>query len=182
MTDGLDVGAMMTRKPLIDSPDILARIEGAKDRLRDGHALMRIPVDPTDPDCVLADAELEIKRLRALLSASKPADQRNDCRAHLWALVDIWDDQDNEPEARCYIDGAFKQQIDDARTFLAAFPAASPAAPAQSGEPVYQIEQSNGSWLDVSKVAYQSTEDYRRRIVYAAPQPSQPVEAGEEKS
>ena len=113
----------------------------------------------------------------ALLSASKPADQRNDCRAHLWALVDIWDDQDNEPEARCYIDGAFKQQIDDARTFLAAFPAASPAAPAQSGEPVYQIEQSNGSWLDVSKVAYQSTEDYRRRIVYAAPQPAQTAQS-----
>lgn len=45
-------------------------------------------------------------------------------------------------------------------------------APAKSGEPVYQIEQSNGSWLDVSSDAYESTEDYRRRIVYTAPHPS----------
>ena len=63
-------GDEQARKPIIDSPDILERIKGAKERLRDGHALMRIPVDPTDPDCVLADAELEIERLRAALTSS----------------------------------------------------------------------------------------------------------------
>lgn len=62
-----------TRKPIIDSPDILERIKGAKERLRDGHALMRIPVDATDPDCVLADAEVEIERLRAALASNKDA-------------------------------------------------------------------------------------------------------------
>ncbi|MFM0226165.1 hypothetical protein [Paraburkholderia dipogonis] len=65
--------AQITRSPIISSPDILERIKGAKERLQDGHALMRVPVDPTDPDCVLADAEIEIERLRSLLSASKPA-------------------------------------------------------------------------------------------------------------
>ncbi len=31
---------------------------------------------------------------------------------------------------------------------------------------VYQLEQHNGSWLDVSKDAYDSTEEERRRVVY----------------
>jgi hypothetical protein len=66
-------GDQRARKPIIDSPDILQRIKGAKERLSDGHALMRVPVDPTDPDCVLADAELEIERLRAALASSKAA-------------------------------------------------------------------------------------------------------------
>lgn len=68
----------MDRKPIIGSPDILDRIKGAKQRLQDGHALMRVPVDPTDPDCVLADAELEIERLRELLSVSKLAATQGD--------------------------------------------------------------------------------------------------------
>jgi hypothetical protein len=36
---------------------------------------------------------------------------------------------------------------------------------------VYQLEQSNGSWLDASKDAYDSTEEERRRIVYLAAPP-----------
>jgi len=62
-------------------------------------------------------------------------------------------------------------RIGEARAALA-------AAPAQSGEPIYQIEQHNGSWLDVSEDAYESTEENRRRIVYAAPQPSPSAVAG----
>lgn len=51
------------------------RIESAIDRITSGHALMRVPVDETDPDTVLRDcqtriAELEAERdkLRALLA------------------------------------------------------------------------------------------------------------------
>lgn len=46
-----------------------------------------------------------------------------------------------------------------------------------SGEAVYQLQMHNGSWLDVSLDAYESTEGDRRRIVYAAPQHSADIDA-----
>jgi len=51
------------------------------------------------------------------------------------------------------------------------------AAPAQSGEPVYQIQVKTGStsslWFDVNKEEWERKDpnDFDRRIVYAAPQP-----------
>jgi hypothetical protein len=50
-----------------------------------------------------------------------------------------------------------------------------PAAPAQSGEPIYQIED-KGAWVDVSEVAFTASDlvaKSRKRIVYFAPQPAQ---------
>lgn len=45
----------------------------------------------------------------------------DDWRDQLAALVDIYDDaMNNPPESRTYVDGAFKQQMDEARALLAA--------------------------------------------------------------
>jgi hypothetical protein len=51
------------------------------------------------------------------------------------------------------------------------------AAPLQSGEPIYQ-EWIGSAWVDVDDVQYAGAQMDKRRIVYATPQPSQPVEAG----
>jgi hypothetical protein len=53
--------------------------------------------------------------------------------------------------------------------------AASPAAPAQSGEPVYQARfVGKFAWMDFSKEEWDIRQGslYEKRIVYAAPQPS----------
>jgi hypothetical protein len=128
--------------------------------------------------------EALVDETRALLSASKPAAPvADECRAHLWALVDIWDDQDNEPDARCYVEGAFRQQLDDARTFLAA----SPAAPAQSGEPAaYLYERQESSEFEQALYVTllppdnpEETREYGFTVtpLYAAPQPFQPAQS-----
>ena len=39
------------------------RIESAIDRITSGHALMRVPVDETDPDTVLRDCQTRIAEL-----------------------------------------------------------------------------------------------------------------------
>lgn len=41
------------------------RIAAAVERITHGQAAMRIPVEATDPDVVLADCQREIERLRA---------------------------------------------------------------------------------------------------------------------
>lgn len=67
----------------------------------------------------------QIDRALELLSASKPA------VAHdlLAMLIDVYDDgQNNAPEDRCYVEGTWKEVLSEARSYLAA----SPAAPAQS--------------------------------------------------
>lgn len=45
------------------------RIEAAIERITHGQAAMRVPVEATDPDVVLADCQTEIERLRAGLRA-----------------------------------------------------------------------------------------------------------------
>lgn len=46
-------------------PGLLERVKGAEKRIRDGHGLMRVPADPTDPDLVLAE-------IAALIEGRKP--------------------------------------------------------------------------------------------------------------
>jgi hypothetical protein len=55
--------------------------------------------------------------------------------------------------------------------------AACPAAPAQSGEPIYQREHESGAWIDTTLLGYQCWPEERRRIVYAAPQPAQTAQS-----
>lgn len=55
-----------------DSPhDLLERIESAMQRIKDGQAPMRIPIDRTDPDVVLAHCSMEIKRLNQRLGEAE---------------------------------------------------------------------------------------------------------------
>jgi len=56
--------------PLIKSPDIVERLDGALKRFTDRDFSMRVPVDPTDIDVALSDAKVEIINLRAELEAS----------------------------------------------------------------------------------------------------------------
>jgi len=62
--------------PLIKSPDILERLDGALKRFTDRDFSMRVPVDPTDIDVALGDAKVEIVNLRADLEA-READRRD---------------------------------------------------------------------------------------------------------
>lgn len=46
---------------------LVERIGAAIERIAHGQAAMRVPVEATDPDVVLADCQREIERLRAAL-------------------------------------------------------------------------------------------------------------------
>lgn len=46
---------------------LTGRIDAAIERITHGQAAMRVPVEATDPDVVLADCQTEIERLRGLL-------------------------------------------------------------------------------------------------------------------
>lgn len=52
---------MLTHGP----PGLLERVKAAGQRIHDGHASMRVPADPTDPDLVLAE-------VAALIEGRKP--------------------------------------------------------------------------------------------------------------
>lgn len=56
--------SMVEDKPAWPS-GLLDRVKGAEKRIRDGHGLMRVPADPTDPDLVLAE-------IAALIEGRKP--------------------------------------------------------------------------------------------------------------
>lgn len=97
--------------------------------------------------------------LAALLSASKPAAQSY-CELHCKHMCQ------NSTHGVC--DGP-------------------PAAPAQSGEPIYQArrhEDEEKTWTDCYEATHYATSQcpqfYETRIVYAAPQPSAAVQAGDE--
>lgn len=145
------------------------------------------------------DAVRLIEGVRALLSASKPATPTARGEHAIWlleALIDIYDDGRNQaPEERCYAEGAWSATLADIRAFLAAAPAApaqklydgtkrragvATAANAQVVEPIHQTRSDNmNTWRDASVDMFWRAPEEDRRIVYAAPQPTQPAKAGE---
>jgi hypothetical protein len=113
----------------------------------------------------------QIDRALELLSASKPAVIEG------WRLVPV------EPtNAMTYVGQKHRYEpVWSIGAIYRAMLAASPAAPAQSGEPIYQIRgtlREGHPWHDVGIEGFRQAEsrhNYERRIVYAAPQSSQPA-------
>lgn len=68
--------------------DIQERIAVAIKRISDGLAPMRIPVDHTDPDVVLADAGKEIERLQAELQGAQKELKKHLSSSIKYELVD----------------------------------------------------------------------------------------------
>lgn len=49
-----------------------------------------------------------------IAAAPEPVNWRAKCEA----MIDIWDDEKNPPESRCYVEGSFRDLIDEIRTAL----------------------------------------------------------------
>lgn len=119
---------------------------------------------PFDSGGMLENAHQEKAELRALLSASKPAVAQS---FEAWAMQEgLISESHGVRFVNSMCDVAQK-------TWNAAL-ADSPAAPAQSGEPIYQVwVEETSSYADVTHEYYLERLPSSRRIVYAAPQPAQ---------
>jgi hypothetical protein len=62
----------LDRLTLFPLHNIISRIDGALDRLKDAQGIMRIPADPADPDLVLVDCRTIILHVLAFVEKVKP--------------------------------------------------------------------------------------------------------------
>ena len=109
--------------------DLLERIDTAVKRIADGGGLMRIPVDKTDPDEVLADCAEAIKELRVdaerfdwleLMLCCVECHYDEDLKRSQWWTEDYAEFRLERDTLREAVDAARERDLVEARRKLAA--------------------------------------------------------------